>query len=239
MEKYPEIAFKNRQFVSVDGINDERANRLNDARDVLSEQMWNAVGIQINERKEAKRKLRMSTTSKKPVSFADIRNVFETGFQVFRTENKKKNWRHVAFFIMLATGRRMNEVLSSYTSYEKVGEYQIKSVGLSKSKRQRDYDYQEQGLVYPTLVPADLVLEARQWLADRNKLVAPADDTPSEILKHRERINKANSVLTNDVKHIGLGDISCHDLRKFMQLLALSCIRIQRKTTSISTSLRF
>jgi Telomere resolvase len=105
------------------------------------------------------------------------------------------NWLDVSCSIALATGRRMAEVHLS-ASFEQIDNYTVAFKGQLKGKsrkvRQGDkaINVRDVPFTIPTLLPADLVCNALQWLDEKGKRF-PATEDP-------ERVNRRFSKTLNE-----------------------------------------
>ncbi|MHC5730409.1 MAG: protelomerase family protein, partial [Nostoc sp.] len=97
------------------------------------------------------------------------------------------NWLDVSCAIALATGRRMGEVHLSAT-FEKIDTYKVAFKGQLKGKTRRVKQGDKAVLLrdvifkIPTLLPAELVCHALQWLDDKGKRFPQTEDP--------ERVNR-------------------------------------------------
>jgi hypothetical protein len=104
------------------------------------------------------------------------------------------NWLDVSCAIALATGRRMAEVHLS-ASFKKIDTYSIEFTGQLKGKSRKvrladkAIKLQDMAFVIPTLLPADLVCFALDWLGKEGKRFDKNDDV--------ERVNKRFSKTLN------------------------------------------
>ncbi|MBD2359234.1 hypothetical protein H6G41_32405 [Tolypothrix sp. FACHB-123] len=105
------------------------------------------------------------------------------------------NWLDVSCAIALATGRRMAEVHLS-ASFQQVEEYKVIFKGQLKGKnrkvRQGDkaVSLRDVPFTIPTLLPADLVCNALQWLDKKGKRFPVTEDP--------ERVNRRFSKTLNE-----------------------------------------
>lgn len=109
------------------------------------------------------------------------------------------SWLDVSCAIALATGRRMAEVHLS-AKFEKLDDYAVAFTGQLKGKsrklRQGDKAISLRDFVFkiPTLLPADLVCYALQWLDEKGKRFPQTEDP--------ERVNRRFSKMLNEAcKH--------------------------------------
>ncbi|HYX14896.1 MAG TPA: protelomerase family protein [Nostoc sp.] len=105
------------------------------------------------------------------------------------------NWLDVSCAIALATGRRMGEVHLSAT-FEKIDTYTVAFKGQLKGKtrkvRQGDKAVYIRDVIFkiPTLLPADLICYALQWLDKKGKRFPQTEDP--------ERVNRRFSKTLNE-----------------------------------------
>lgn len=105
------------------------------------------------------------------------------------------NWLNVSCAIALATGRRMGEVHLSAT-FEKIDTYTLAFKGQLKGKKRRvrqgnkDVLLRDITFKIPTLLPADLVCYALQWLDEKGKRFPQTEDP--------ERVNRRFSKTLNE-----------------------------------------
>lgn len=105
------------------------------------------------------------------------------------------NWLDVSCAVALATGRRMAEVHLS-ASFEQLDSYTVAFKGQLKGKsrkvKQGDKAVYIRDIVFkiPTLLPAELVCFALQWLADKGKRFPQTEDP--------ERVNRRFSKTLNE-----------------------------------------
>lgn len=108
---------------------------------------------------------------------------------------KDANWLDVSCAIALATGRRMGEVHLS-ASLEKIDTYTVAFRGQLKGKtrkvKQGDKAVYLRDVIFkiPTLLPAELVCFALQWLDDKGKRFPQTEDP--------ERVNRRFSKTLNE-----------------------------------------
>jgi len=105
------------------------------------------------------------------------------------------NWLDVSCAIALATGRRMAEVHLS-ASFEVVGDYEVVFKGQLKGKSrkvrvgEKAVSLRDVPFTIPTLLPANLVCNALQWLDSKGKRFEPTEDP--------ERVNRRFSKTLNE-----------------------------------------
>ncbi|MHC5829285.1 MAG: protelomerase family protein, partial [Nostoc sp.] len=125
------------------------------------------------------------------------------------------NWLDVSCAIALATGRRMGEVHLSAT-FEKIDTYTITFKGQLKGKTRRVKQGDKAVLLrdvifkIPTLLPAELVCFALQWLDDKGKRFPQTEDP--------ERVNRRFSKTLNE--HCKQFDIFPSDERTYHKFRA-------------------
>lgn len=137
-------------------------------------------------------------------------------------QGKPANWMDVSCAIALATGRRMGEVHLS-ASFEQIEDYLIIFKGQLKGKSRlvkvnnQNVLLREAPFEIPTLLPAELICFALQWLDNNGKRFTPNEDP--------ERVNKRFSKTLN--KHCKKFNIFPEDERtyhKFRAAYLRACI---------------
>lgn len=118
---------------------------------------------------------------------------------------KPSYWKAVAIALAVATGRRMAEIHRSSTTFEYVSQWHCNFTGQLKVKGDAEEFFSSNpAYTIPTLVDAQLVCEAHQWLKDNGKTVTDSKvaanrytkDLSDEMKLLRRRFNVNHSFFT-------------------------------------------
>ncbi|SRR5579883_950729 len=147
----------------------------------------------------------------------DLTNSLRFSNSVLRAikNGEDANWMDVSSAIALCTGRRMSEVHLS-ASFEQVGDYEVIFKGHLKGKDRKikvadkKLAVRNYGFRIPTLLPAELVCHALQWLDEKGKRFPVTEDP--------ERVNRRWSKVLN--LHVKDWDIFPPDERTYHKFRA-------------------
>lgn len=162
----------------------------------------------INQTKALKDKNQNTTV----IDFSQFNSLIASVKQIVSGQcaSKKTDWTRVVIFLCLVTGRRTVEVLSGYTNFTKVSEFEVLFKGHSKDKSETE----REPYVIPTLVEADYVVAAFQWLDKFKKLDYPTNTSAMGLVEHRTKINnRVSKTLSQAIKTVN-PKFTMHDLRK-------------------------
>lgn len=121
-------------------------------------------------------------------SVISITKLIHHAYEVLSTltpESSATLWKEVALSLVLLTGRRPFSEVFCTAEFEKVGEYEVKFTGQAKTKGKSELHYADNpSYNIPTLVKADLVVNALEWLGDKGKRIKVSEFDNDE---HRAR----------------------------------------------------
>jgi len=167
----------------------------------ISNHFGNALSYQFSNYKERQntryRQTVVERSDKNNRIEIDLTNSLKYAFNILSDIKKGEdaNWLDVSCAIALATGRRMGEVHLSAT-FEKVDTHTVNFRGQLKGKtrkvKQGDkaVHLRDATFTIPTLLPADLVCYALQWLNQKGKRFPQTEDP--------ERVNRRFSKTLNE-----------------------------------------
>ncbi len=137
-------------------------------------------------------------------------------------------WKHVAVALAVVSGRRMAEIMSSYCEWKLVDDYSVRYCGLVTKSTESIST-----LTAPTLLPASLLIEGKQWLVNHGKQSNTLAEVNKRYNKDLSAFVKANrqKALVDD---LGLLESSpeSREAFSFHSLRKLYGLQLERQYTT-------
>jgi hypothetical protein len=150
----------------------------------------------VSERRQKENRIQIDLTNSLKYAYNILTEIKQEHDNSVKPENSKVNWLDVSCSIALASGRRMGEVHLSAT-FEAIDTYTIAFKGQLKGKSRKvrvgdkAVDLRNVVFIIPTLLPADLVCFALNWLDEKGKRFDRSEDPERVNRRFSKTLNQA------------------------------------------------
>lgn len=168
----------------------------------------------VTARRKAENRIQIDLTNSLKYAYSILTEIKQEHDNGITPEKSNVNWLDVSCSIALATGRRMGEVHLSAT-FEQIDDYTIAFKGQLKGKSRKvrvggkAVDLRNVAFKIPTLLPADLICFALNWLDEKGKRF-PRNEDPERV---NRRFSKTLNVACKDWDIFPEDDRTYHKFR--------------------------